>query len=73
MTAARADEPAVVLLDIGLPGMDGYQVAQRLRQQASKPPPFIALTGYEDEALRRRSGQEGIYLHLLKPVHSRLL
>jgi CheY-like chemotaxis protein len=59
----------VVLLDIGLPGMNGWQVVERLRQQpAQKRPLLIALTGYGQDADRRRSQKAGIALHLVKPV-----
>jgi two-component system, OmpR family, response regulator len=66
---ARSDPPDVVLLDLGLPGLDGWQVAERLRRQsAPKRPLFIALTGYGREEDRRRSEEAGIELHLLKPA-----
>jgi CheY-like chemotaxis protein len=61
--------PQVVLLDIGLPGMDGYEVARRLRQ---RPAPerllVIAVSGYGSEADRRRSREAGFDRHLTKPV-----
>ncbi|HEU4752108.1 MAG TPA: ATP-binding protein, partial [Armatimonadota bacterium] len=61
--------PDIVLLDIGLPGMDGYQVAERLRQQpAPRPGQIVALTGYGQEADRRRSAEAGFDHHLVKPV-----
>src|SRR5262249_44745951 len=51
---ARAQGPDVVILDIGLPKLDGYQVAQELRRQGGRsPPPLIAVTGYGPEADRR--------------------
>jgi CheY-like chemotaxis protein len=62
------DEPDVVLLDIGLPGMDGYEVAKRLRQQARRRLFLIALTGYGRQEDRERSAEAGIPVHLLKPV-----
>lgn len=66
---ARAFSPDVVLLDIGLPGMDGWRVAEQLRQHpAAQRPLLIALTGHGQEADRRRSQEAGIDLHLLKPV-----
>jgi two-component system OmpR family response regulator len=66
---ARAFPPDVVLLDIGLPGIDGWQVAERLRQQSGqKRPLLIAVTGYGQDADHRRSQEAGIDLHLLKPV-----
>jgi CheY-like chemotaxis protein len=62
----------VVLLDIGLPGMVGYQVARRVREEIvptiPKAPLLIAVTGRDGEADRRRSEEAGIDLHLVKPV-----
>lgn len=61
--------PDVVLLDLGLPGIDGYEVARRLREQTnSKRPTVIAITGYGSDAERVRSYESGIDLHLTKPV-----
>jgi two-component system CheB/CheR fusion protein len=66
---AEAEPPDVVLLDIALPGMDGYEVARRLREQrGEKRPLLIAVTGYGREEDRRRSAEAGIDLHLLKPA-----
>jgi len=66
---AGADEPDVVLLDIGLPGMDGYEVARRLRETLhEKGTLFIVISGYGTEADIRRSREEGIELHLVKPA-----
>jgi two-component system CheB/CheR fusion protein len=65
-TAARI-KPDVVLLDIGLPGVDGYQVAQRLRE-ADGCPRLIAITGYGQPKDRERSIRAGIDQHLVKPV-----
>jgi CheY-like chemotaxis protein len=62
--------PDVALLDIGLPGMDGWQVARRLQERAAgKMPLLVAVTGYGQEEDRRRWEQAGIDLHLLKPVN----
>ncbi len=61
--------PTVVLLDIGMPGMDGYEVARRIRQQpAGRDLMLIALTGWGQEADRRRTSQAGFDHHLLKPA-----
>jgi CheY-like chemotaxis protein len=66
---AGQDAPDVVLVDIGLPVMDGWQLAGHLRrQQTAKPPLLIATTGYGSEADFRRSEEAGIDLHLVKPV-----
>jgi len=61
--------PTVVLLDIGMPGMDGYEVARRIRQQSTgRDLMLIALTGWGQEADRRRASQAGFDYHLLKPA-----
>lgn len=69
LAAAAAGTPDVVLLDIGLPGMSGWEVAERLRRQArGEQPVVIALTGYGTAADRHRSADAGVDLHLVKPV-----
>jgi PAS domain S-box-containing protein len=69
LEAARAFGPHAVLCDIGLPGMNGYEVAARLRQQPDfQRTPLIALTGYGEEEARRRSKEAGFDYHLVKPV-----
>lgn len=66
---ADAVEPDVVLLDIGLPGMDGYEVCRRLRERPRGRSMFIvALTGWGQEEDRRRTREAGFDLHLVKPV-----
>jgi signal transduction histidine kinase len=61
--------PEVVLLDIGLPGMDGYEVARRLRDEAGLKDVFlVAVTGYGQEDDLRRSRESGFDHHLVKPV-----
>lgn len=66
---AETEPLDIVLLDIGLPGMDGYQVAERLRQQGTKKRPLlIALTGYGHKQDRLHSYQVGFDLHLTKPI-----
>jgi CheY-like chemotaxis protein len=61
--------PETILLDIGMPGMDGFEVARRARQRpASRDLTLIALTGWGQEADRRRSREVGIDFHLVKPV-----
>lgn len=67
LAAAREFVPEVVLLDIGLPGMTGYEVAKRLREDGSSPL-IVAMTGYGQEADRRRSREAGIVMHLVKPI-----
>jgi CheY-like chemotaxis protein len=61
--------PEFVLLDIGLPDLDGYQVAARIRREAScQGIVLIAVTGYGRPEDRERSREAGIDHHLLKPV-----
>ena len=67
--AAAAQRPDLMLLDIGLPGMDGYEVARRLRgDPALKNVRLIACTGYGREEDVRKMGEAGFDRHLLKPV-----
>jgi signal transduction histidine kinase/ActR/RegA family two-component response regulator len=67
--AAREEPPGVALVDIGLPGMDGYEVVRRLREQAGLDQALlVALTGYGQEEDRRRARQAGFHVHLTKPV-----
>ncbi len=66
---ARRHQPRFVLLDLGLPGLDGYQVASRLRQECPEPLVIIAVTGYGQPEDRRRSREAGIDHHLLKPTN----
>jgi CheY-like chemotaxis protein len=69
VAAARSFRPDVVLLDIGLPGMDGYQVASALRDdEALSDAVLIAVTGYGQDEDRRRSRAAGFDHHLVKPV-----
>lgn len=66
---AQTFRPDVVLLDIGLPGMNGFEVAARLRQlTAAREALLIALTGYGEAASRVRSAQAGFDVHLVKPA-----
>lgn len=61
--------PAVALLDIGMPGMNGFEVARRARRErAGRDAVLIALTGWGQEGDRRRSREAGFDHHLVKPV-----
>ena len=60
--------PEVAIIDIGLPDVDGYEVARRIRSQTSRPIALIALTGYGQPADRRRALAAGFDLHLVKPI-----
>ena len=69
MTAAAQWQPDVVLLDIGLPTIDGYETARRLRaQNGAKPLRIIALTGWGQTEARERTAQAGFDAHVVKPV-----
>ena len=69
LEAVRAYRPGIVLLDIGMPGMDGYEVARRLRAQPElEGLALVALTGWGQEEDRRRSCAAGFDHHLVKPV-----
>jgi CheY-like chemotaxis protein len=66
---ARAFRPEFVLLDIGLPGMDGYQVAASLRNDGCcENSVIVAVSGYGQEEDRRRAREAGFHHHLVKPV-----
>jgi CheY-like chemotaxis protein len=68
MEIARRQRPDYVLLDLGLPGMDGYEIARRLRRELTEPTVIIAVTGYGQEEDRRRCREAGIDHHRLKPI-----
>jgi len=69
LEAALDYRPHVVLLDIGLPGLNGFEVAQRIRQQpALQHVVLIALTGYGQESDRQHSQEAGFDHHLVKPA-----
>jgi PAS domain S-box-containing protein len=66
---AATFRPEVVILDIGMPGMDGYEVARRLRSHPElRWPRLVALTGWGQEGDRQRSREAGFDCHLVKPV-----
>ena len=69
LDAARPFNPEVVFLDIGLPGMNGYEVAKRLRAEPSlSGAVLVALTGWGSDDDKRRSREAGFDFHLTKPV-----
>ncbi|HEX4896708.1 MAG TPA: ATP-binding protein, partial [Solimonas sp.] len=74
LAIAREFKPHVVLLDIGLPGMNGFEVAHGLRSQPeSQDALLIALTGYGEAESRSRSAQAGFDFHMVKPADVNLL
>jgi len=69
VTTAEEFRPQVVLLDIGLPKLNGYEVAQRIRGQEWGAAMFlVAITGWGQDEDRRRSEDVGMNLHMVKPV-----
>jgi len=70
LIAAREHQPEVMLLDIGLPGMDGYELASTLREEDfGRDAVLIAISGYGDENARLHSEKAGFNHHLVKPVN----
>jgi signal transduction histidine kinase len=62
-------EPDVILLDLGMPKLDGYEVARRIRGQSwAKAPVLVALTGWGQQKDRDRTAESGFDAHLVKPV-----
>jgi CheY-like chemotaxis protein len=68
VAAARDYRPEVILLDIGLPGMDGFAVAAQLREEGIGGRMLVALTGYGEQRDRDRAHQAGFDHHLVKPI-----
>ncbi len=71
---ALSFRPAVILLDIGLPGMDGYEIARRFRKESRLADVhLIAVTGYGQWEDKQRAEAAGFDEHLLKPIDFRAL
>ncbi|HJU43603.1 MAG TPA: response regulator [Vicinamibacterales bacterium] len=69
VATAETFRPDVVLLDIGLPKLNGYEVAQRIREQAwGESMYLIAVTGWGQDEDRQRSSEVGLNQHMVKPV-----
>jgi DNA-binding response OmpR family regulator len=69
LSVARTYKPSVIVLDIGLPDITGYEVARRLReQQEFAHTAIVAVTGYGQSSDRQRAQQAGIDHHMIKPV-----
>jgi CheY-like chemotaxis protein len=69
LESAERNLPEVALLDIGMPKLDGYEVARRIRAQPwGRRITLVALTGWGQESDRRRSGEAGFDSHLVKPL-----
>jgi DNA-binding response OmpR family regulator len=70
----RTFRPEVVFLDVGLPDMEGYQVARRMRDETDEPELLIiTLSGHGDEPHRRQSVQAGCDEHMVKPIELEIL
>jgi CheY-like chemotaxis protein len=69
LASAPVYAPRVVVLDIGLPGLDGYEVARRLRKlPQTQGAMLVAVTGYGSKADQARAFEAGFDLHLVKPA-----
>jgi DNA-binding response OmpR family regulator len=65
---ARTKRPDIAVIDLGLPGMDGFEVARRLRAGPEKDVRLIALSGYGQPEHRRKTLEAGFDMHLVKPA-----
>lgn len=70
---ARRIRPDVVLLDLGLPGVDGFEVARRLKREHGDAVRIIAISAYGTENDRRQSLEAGCEVHLMKPADPRFI
>ena len=69
LAAADRFEPHACVLDIGMPGMDGYELARRLRENAGDRPPVLAtVTAYDDDGHLTKAADAGFDLHFTKPA-----
>jgi CheY-like chemotaxis protein len=69
LNLAVASVPDIAFIDVGLPGLDGYEVARRLRARADgERIHLVAVTGYGQAEDRRRAAAAGFEIHLVKPV-----
>jgi len=71
---ARRFRPEIVFLDLGLPGMDGFEVCRQIKKYPGlEEARLIAITGYAQEEYRKQSQAAGCDLHLIKPVSPQFL
>ena len=69
ISVATDFQPNCVVLDLGLPGMDGYEVARRLRERHGAGLTLVALTGWAGKDVRAKAAEAGFDYHLVKPVN----
>ena len=69
ISVAADFQPNCVVLDLGLPGMDGYEVARRLRERHGAHITLVALTGWAGKEVRAKAAEAGFDYHLVKPVN----
>jgi PAS domain S-box-containing protein len=74
LAAANSIQPDIVMLDIGMPHTNGYEVARRIRGNAARNPPFlVAITGWGQESDKQRARDAGFDRHFVKPVSEEAL
>jgi len=74
LEVATTFRPAIAILDIGLPVMDGYELATRLRERLGRDAPrMIAMSGYGQQEDREHSRRAGFERHLVKPVDAQVI
>jgi CheY-like chemotaxis protein len=70
LAAYQTHQPDVILLDIGMPGMNGYEIVRRLRrEQGARHPLVVAVSGYGQDEDKRKAREAGFDTFLTKPVH----
>lgn len=72
----REEQPDIAVVDIAMPGMDGYTVIERIRAvegETDNPMPVIILSAYSQSAMRKYASKLGVNLYLTKPVSPKLL
>ena len=70
LAAVAERRPQLILLDLGMPGMDGFEVARRLRAEPGAPLVIVALSGWGQQSDRERTAEAGFDRHLVKPVEA---
>lgn len=68
LTAIREFKPHAVLMDIAMPGLNGFEVAERLQAEGIMPALLVAMTGWGNEENRKRTLAAGFHEHRVKPV-----